>query len=75
MFILHIATAAESAVAFTARFTNYEITGLGQGQILKFDLIVSNQGNGYNRNTGEFTAPSAGTYAFYMNVSTLLYYY
>jgi hypothetical protein len=49
----------EAAASFTVTFSDSDITGLGTNQVLKFDLIISNQGNGYNKNTGVFTAPSS----------------
>nr|KAG5706345.1 hypothetical protein BaRGS_033106 [Batillaria attramentaria] len=49
-------------------FTTSDIHGLGVGQILKFDRVLYNVGNGYDPTTGYFTAPSAGTYAFYNRV-------
>ena len=34
------------------------------GQILKFEDIINNNGNAYNATTGTFTAPFNGTYEF-----------
>lgn len=61
--------AAETAVAFSAKFGNTDIIHIGQGQTLVYDIILNNLGNGYSKDTGFFTAPSAGTYAFYFNVA------
>jgi hypothetical protein len=35
---------------------------LGPGEIILFDHIWTNVGNGYNLNTGKFTAPKGGLY-------------
>lgn len=33
-----------------------------------FPVVITNLGNGYDRNDGVFTAPTAGTYVFFVNV-------
>ena len=35
---------------------------LGPGEIILFDKVWTNVGNGYNPNTGKFTAPKSGLY-------------
>jgi hypothetical protein len=35
---------------------------LGPGEIILFDKVWTNVGNGYNPNTGKFTAPKGGLY-------------
>ena len=35
---------------------------LGPGEIVLFDKVWTNVGNGYNPNTGKFTAPKGGLY-------------
>jgi len=35
---------------------------LGPGEIILFDHVWTNVGNGYNPNTGKFTAPKSGLY-------------
>nr|XP_022300497.1 complement C1q tumor necrosis factor-related protein 3-like [Crassostrea virginica] len=51
------------AVAFQVYLKN-SITSLGNGQILKYDQLVTNIGGGYNTTTGKFTAPADGVYSF-----------
>jgi hypothetical protein len=58
----------EQPVAFWVRFNEFDITGLGDGQTLKWDNVVYNAGSGYDQNTGVFTAPQAGTYVFIVRV-------
>ena len=50
-------------VAFTAALTNH-LTGLGKGQNIRFDHVITNIGNGYAPIHGTFTAPIAGMYVF-----------
>lgn len=51
-----------SAVGFSALLSK-DIT-LGVNQIVKYDNVITNQGNGYDKWTGIFTAPRAGLYVF-----------
>ena len=50
-------------VAFTAGVTPSSTTW-SSGTLI-FNKVLSNFGNGYNKSTGVFTAPMAGTYVFY----------
>ena len=43
---------------------------VGPGQIIPFDIIMSNIGNGYNENTYKFRPPSNGTYEFTLQIMT-----
>jgi hypothetical protein len=58
-------------VAFSA-YLSYLQEHLGIHQTIKFDKIITNDGNAYNAVTGIFTAPVTGTYVFifYLNSST-----
>ncbi|XP_071167884.1 cerebellin-2-like [Mytilus edulis] len=49
--------------AFLATLTPREVA-LKSGSVVKFDSILTNIGNGYNANSGVFTAPRKGTYQF-----------
>ncbi|KAK7476968.1 hypothetical protein BaRGS_00031827 [Batillaria attramentaria] len=53
-------------VVFTVRFRTLHVTGLGAGQTLKFDDVRYNAGGGYSPVNGLFTAPSSGSYAFFL---------
>nr|QBA18410.1 type 2 C1q domain-containing protein 4 isoform 3 [Littorina littorea] len=61
---------SSKAVGFTARFLNDDGAGIpiGHRATLRFDDVVFNAGNGYDPHTGIFTAPVAGTYAFFFNL-------
>nr|KAG5692172.1 hypothetical protein BaRGS_008718 [Batillaria attramentaria] len=56
-------------VVFTVRFRTLHVTGLGAGQTLKFDDVRYNAGGGYSPVNGLFTAPSSGSYAFFLELS------
>ncbi|XP_062591106.1 complement C1q subcomponent subunit B-like [Saccostrea cucullata] len=51
-----------SAVGFSALLS--KDATLGVKQIVKYDNVITNQGNGYDKWTGIFTAPTAGLYVF-----------
>nr|KAG5693441.1 hypothetical protein BaRGS_022328 [Batillaria attramentaria] len=60
----------EDQVAFTVRFhdDDYHVgIGLSKNAVLKFDTIITNIGNAYDKTTGMFTAPLAGTYTFFLS--------
>jgi hypothetical protein len=49
-------------IAFHATLT-HDIR-LGQSQTVVFDHVITNNGNGYSKHSGLFTAPRDGTYYF-----------
>lgn len=52
-----------SPVAFYA-YISKDFGGVGLHHVFLYDTIETNQGNGYSKHTGTFTAPSTGIYAF-----------
>jgi hypothetical protein len=58
-------------VAFSVYLSHLQ-EHLGTHQTVKFDKIITNDGNAYNSVTGIFTVPVTGTYVFifYLNSST-----
>ena len=55
-------------VAFTAVIATRALTELGPGDVLVFERVINNQGNGYRGNTGIFEAPVEGVYVFNMDL-------
>lgn len=53
-------------VAFTAVKTSTQ--NMSEGDILQFDLLLTNLGDGFNLLTGFFTCPVAGFYSFYFSL-------
>lgn len=49
-------------------FLNASTTSIKYWYILVYKNILINHGSGYNTNTGIFTTPEAGTYAFFFSV-------
>ena len=56
------------AVAFSVKFSADPIANVGVGSTLKFDRVVHNLGGSYDTQTGIFTAPTPGTYAFFLGL-------
>nr|XP_034335548.1 paramyosin-like isoform X1 [Crassostrea gigas] len=59
--------------AFTAGISSYKSDWTGD--TLVFPVVIYCEGTGYNPSTGIFTAPSAGTYVFYVSVQSSLQKY
>lgn len=58
-----------TTVAFHAKLKN-PISSLSpnqiiKNQIIKYDDVITNIGEGYDRTTGKFTAPMDGVYSFF----------
>lgn len=50
---------------------SYKPLTLGVGQTVKYDAVLTNNGNGYDNRTGVFTCPVAGTYRHMFVVDSL----
>ncbi|XP_069122560.1 complement C1q-like protein 4 [Argopecten irradians] len=53
---------SSQSIGFYAKLST--TTALGDHQIIVFDIVVTNDGNGYDSRHGHFTAPVSGLYAF-----------
>ncbi|XP_076467814.1 uncharacterized protein LOC143298758 isoform X2 [Babylonia areolata] len=62
-------TRVTHSVSFTVSFSGGDIGDIGEEQTLMFDKVLFNAGGGYSSRSGLFTAPSAGLYAFNIQVS------
>ncbi|XP_060589691.1 complement C1q-like protein 4, partial [Ruditapes philippinarum] len=61
--------AIQAQVAFSAYLSHLQ-DHLGTSQTVKFDKIITNDGNAYNAVTGIFTVPVTGTYVFIFYLSS-----
>ncbi|XP_048774716.1 complement C1q tumor necrosis factor-related protein 1-like isoform X2 [Ostrea edulis] len=62
-------TPTDKFVGFSAGLTS--MVNTNDTDLIVYDRVFLNMGNGYNSNTGVFTCPNAGTYAFLVHgVST-----
>ena len=57
----------ENKIAFTA-IRNEDNMYIGKDNIIKFDFVIVNRGNAYNKQTSTFTAPVNGVYMFEFTV-------
>lgn len=62
-----LVSALKTKIGFTAGITTLSSTWAGS--TLVFPHVVTNNGNGYNPSTGTFTAPTDGTYVFFLTVT------
>ncbi|KAL3831364.1 hypothetical protein ACJMK2_023117 [Sinanodonta woodiana] len=60
---LRIRQAANQPVAFSTYITDY-VSHLGINQVIKYNGVMTNEGNAYNALTGIFTCPQDGLYLF-----------
>ncbi|XP_070175632.1 complement C1q tumor necrosis factor-related protein 3-like [Littorina saxatilis] len=58
--------AASINVAFHAHHSTDPVNVASHGTIV-YNVVTTNIGNAYNRNSGYFTAPVSGTYVFFAN--------
>uniref|UniRef100_K1RBT2 Collagen alpha-2(VIII) chain n=1 Tax=Magallana gigas TaxID=29159 RepID=K1RBT2_MAGGI len=58
-----------SAVA-SLELANMNMSKSNCGGTLVFPVVIYSEGTGYNPSTGIFTAPTAGTYVFYVSVQS-----
>ena len=50
-------------VAFST-FLDHDVDNLGADQVIVFNQVQLNDGNGYSKQTGAFTVPISGVYVF-----------
>ena len=55
-------------VAFIAHFHKDVSLNIGTNSTIKFDTVVTNLGQGYDPDTGLFTAPFSGLYSFFFSI-------
>ncbi|XP_063436187.1 heavy metal-binding protein HIP-like [Mytilus trossulus] len=59
----HAKRSAAPVIAFHV-YASRNLDSLGVHQTIQFDIIMTNEGNGYNKYTGTFIVPSSGFYVF-----------
>ena len=71
LLVLHVFllfTDKKMNVAFTAGIPSSDYTWTGS--TLVFPDVIYSEGKGYDSNTGVFTAPTEGTYLFYISIQS-----
>ncbi|XP_063421001.1 uncharacterized protein LOC134706203 [Mytilus trossulus] len=58
--------AGSGGIAFSV-YLDHDVNS-GAQQVLKYNKIITNEGNGYNVNTGSFTCPESGMYLLYFSI-------
>lgn len=61
--------ASIAPIAFSA-YLSHSNFHMSKGECVKFDQVLLNQGNGYNKTTGTFKAPLTGVYLFTFHFDT-----
>ena len=61
-------------VGFSARFSSTTTVSVTETQNIVFDHVDLNQGQGYDKTTGVFTAPVSGLYQFSLHIPFLLHW-
>ena len=62
--ILFLVDLASEKVAFSVHIQVSDTISMTKGNIVIFNEIVTNLGDGYNKDSGSFTAPVSGVYSF-----------
>ncbi len=63
MYYFLLIDSIEDKVAFSAHILGDKPMPLSLGSVVLFDQVLTNLGNGYEKNSGSFTAPIGGTYS------------
>ena len=69
-----VAEKQEAEVGFNARFSSKPTVSVTGTQNIVFDHVDLNQGHGYDKITGMFTAPVSGLYQFSLHIPFLLHW-
>lgn len=63
-FIRQVVSSRRNTPAAFYAYISSDFGRVGANHVFRYDTVVTNQGNVYNKHTGAFTAPSNGLYAF-----------
>ncbi|XP_076108516.1 uncharacterized protein LOC143076585 [Mytilus galloprovincialis] len=61
-----VKTSQTPRIGFTSVISK-DVVNLGDDQVIRFDIVYTNEGNDYNSQTGIFTCEIPGLYAFYVH--------